>query len=70
MQSAAVGPALFSGTTSYGYDSKEQLTQESGTSAGRYNNGFGYDAVGNPTTFKGASQTFNAVLRAFYPQGA
>ena len=57
--SLPTSPALFSGTTSYGYDSKEQLTQESGTTAGGYNNGFGYDAVGNPTTFKGAAQTFN-----------
>lgn len=49
----------FSGTTSYQHDSKIQLTSEQPSRGGSYNNGFGYDAAGNPTTFKGAASTFN-----------
>ena len=49
----------FSGTTTYQYDTKDQLTQESSSRAGTYTNGFGYDAAGNPTTFKGASRSYN-----------
>src|SRR5581483_10622411 len=53
------GVTSFSGTTSYTHDSKVQLTQEQSTRAGSYTNGFGYDAAGNPTTFKGTAQFFN-----------
>ncbi len=49
----------YGGTTSYLYDTKEQLKQESSTRTGGYTNGFVYDPVGNPTTFKGATNTFN-----------
>lgn len=39
---------------------KDQLTQESSTRFGGYTNGFVYDNAGNPTTFKGATNTFNS----------
>jgi len=52
--------AAFGGTTNYSYDIKNQLTQEASTRNGAYTNNFACDAAGNPTTFKGVTQTFNA----------
>ena len=48
-----------SGTTTYAHDTKVQITSEQSSRAGGYNNQFAYDGSGNPTTFKGVSQTFN-----------
>ena len=47
------------GTTTYSYDSKDELTQEHSTRAGGYTDSFAYDLAGNPTTFRGAANTFN-----------
>ena len=52
-------PASYSGSTTYGYDNRSELTQETSQRAGGYSNGYGYDFVGNPTTWKGNQQTFN-----------
>ena len=52
-------PASYSGSTTYGYDNRSELTQETSGRAGGYNNGYGYDFVGNPTTWKGNAQSFN-----------
>jgi len=65
---------LYSGSTSYTYDSisgtgtRSQLTQESSTRDSSYTNNFAYDGgsytastgAGNPTTMRGASNTFNS----------
>ena len=67
-------PASYSGTTSYAYDygqsanpqmNRSQVTGETSTRAGGYTNAFAYDGgtsagPGNPTSFKGATRTFNA----------
>jgi RHS repeat-associated protein len=50
---------FFAGTTNYSYDNKDQLTQESSTRNSGFGNVFGYDAVGNPTSWKGQARTFN-----------
>ena len=48
-----------SGTTTYGYSIKNEVTSENSPRLGTYNHV--YDAAGNPTTFRGvAGQTFNA----------
>ena len=47
------------GKTTYSYDNKDQLTGEQSSRAGSYTNSFAYDAAGNPTTFRGAANTFN-----------
>jgi RHS repeat-associated protein len=52
--------STLSGTTTYGYDTKDQLTGESSTRNGSYSNSFGYDSAGNPTTFKGVGKTYNS----------
>jgi hypothetical protein len=59
--------SAYSGLTEYGYDGngvatacKNQLVQEQSARAGGYTNSFAYDAVGNPTTFKGSSHAFNS----------
>ncbi len=59
MTSTVSGVSAFSGTTNYAHDTKLQLTQESSSRAGGYTNSNAYDAAGNPTTFKGVTQTFN-----------
>ena len=59
MTSTVSGVSAFSGTTTYAHDTKLQLTQESSNRAGGYVNNNAYDGAGNPTTFKGATQTFN-----------
>lgn len=49
-----------SGITNFQYDSIDRLLQEQSQKSGGYTDGFGYDAAGNSTTFKGASQSFNS----------
>ena len=53
--------AAYSGMTNYNYDNKSQLLSESSTRIAGFNNGFGYDAAGNPTSWKGQTRTFNAL---------
>jgi RHS repeat-associated protein len=54
------GFASYGGLTSYQYDSKDQLTQETSARNGGYTGTFAYDAAGNPTTFKGLPHLFNS----------
>jgi len=54
------GAISLSGTTSYTYDNKDQLIQETSTRNGGFTDSFSYDAAGNSTSFKGVSKTFNA----------
>jgi len=67
-------PTAYSGTTSYAYDysqtanpqlNRSQVTGETSTRGGSYTNAFGYDGgtstgPGNPTSFKGTANAFNA----------
>lgn len=53
-------PASYSGTTTLQYDGKDQLNREQSGRLGSYTNAFGFDNAGNPTTWKGATQTFNS----------
>ncbi|MBS1708233.1 MAG: hypothetical protein JSS65_05865 [Armatimonadetes bacterium] len=58
--SVPAGPAVQSGTTTFTYDSKDRLTQESSTrfKTGGYTDNFAYDSAGNPTTVWGATRTY------------
>ena len=59
--SASVPGALAQGgSTTYAYDAKDRLVAESSTRLGGYSQSHVYDAAGNPTTLRGASQTFDA----------
>ncbi|MGV3723423.1 MAG: RHS repeat-associated core domain-containing protein [Actinomycetota bacterium] len=49
----------FGGLMAYQYDTKDQLTQEQSTRNGGYVSGFGYDAAGNATSWKGVPKTYN-----------
>ena len=49
----------YSGTSTYTYDTKNQLLTEASTRNGSYSYTFVYDAAGNPTTFEGDSRSFN-----------
>lgn len=50
----------FSGATTYQYDSKDQLIQESTARFGSFTNGYAYDSAGNPTTIRGSTVTYNS----------
>jgi RHS repeat-associated protein len=54
------GATSLNGATSYSYDSKDQITQESSTRSGGFTDNFGYDSAGNPTTFRGVTKTYNS----------
>jgi RHS repeat-associated protein len=58
--STITGVANYSGLTSYTYNSKDELTQESSARTGGYTHNFTYDGAGNPTSFKGTSYTYNS----------
>ncbi|MGI8551027.1 MAG: RHS repeat-associated core domain-containing protein, partial [Dehalococcoidia bacterium] len=60
MNSVISGVGAYSGVTNYAYDMKNQLGQEQSARLGGYTNPFAYDLAGNPTTFKGASHSFNS----------
>jgi len=47
------------GSVSYTYDSKNQLTAKSSTRGSGISTTFAFDSVGNPTTFQGATKSFN-----------
>jgi len=57
---ANVPGAAATGTTTYTSNSQDQLTQEQSARNGAYTDSFGYDAAYNPTTYKGAANTFNS----------
>ncbi len=50
----------FSGTTSFAYDYKTELTAEQSTRVGGYQYANTYDGAGNITSFKGGAQTYNS----------
>jgi RHS repeat-associated protein len=54
------GTTSLNGTTSYIYDSKNQLSQESSTRNGGFTDNFSYDLAGNPTSFKGVTNSYNS----------
>lgn len=54
------GAPSLNGVTTYQYDIKDQLTQESSTRNGGFTDNFGYDPAGNPTSFKGVAKTYNS----------
>lgn len=54
------GATSLDGTTTYTYDSQNQLTQESSTRNGGFTDNFVYDSAGNPTSFKGATKSYNS----------
>jgi RHS repeat-associated protein len=54
------GTTSLDGTTSYTYDSKDQLTQETSTRNGGFTDNFSYDSGANPTSFKGVSKSYNS----------
>jgi RHS repeat-associated protein len=58
--SSVPGYSPASGALTYEYDAKDQLTREQSTRGTGFNHTFGYDAAGNPTSFAGASKTFNS----------
>ena len=50
----------YGGSTSYAYDTKNELRTEQSTGAGGYTGSYNYDGAGNPTTFKGVTSAFNS----------
>jgi RHS repeat-associated protein len=54
------GVTALNGNTSYQYDTKNQITQETSTRNGGFTDNFAYDTAGNPTTFKGVTKAYNS----------
>ena len=54
------GAPSYGGTNTWAYDTKDRLLSDASTKLGGWSFAFGYDPAGNPTTFKGVSQLFNA----------
>ncbi|MCC7494279.1 MAG: hypothetical protein IT204_18120, partial [Fimbriimonadaceae bacterium] len=54
------GASSLAGVVDYAYDTKRQLTLEDSTRDGGYDFGNVFDQAGNATTFRDATQTFNA----------
>ncbi|MCC7492662.1 MAG: RHS repeat protein, partial [Fimbriimonadaceae bacterium] len=54
------GASSLAGVVDYGYDTKRQLTLEDSTRDGGYDFANAFDSAGNATTFRDATQTFNA----------
>ncbi len=55
MQATLAPFSTYSGSTTYGYDYKDELTGETSTRNSGYTNNFAYDTVGNFTTLRGAT---------------
>lgn len=53
------GATSLNGTTTYAYDNKNQVTQESSTRIGGFTDNFVYDSAGNATSFRGVSKSYN-----------
>lgn len=60
LTAALPGSPWLGGVTDYQYDGKDQLTQEQTTRGGSLADTFGYDAAGNPTSFRGQAKAYNA----------
>lgn len=60
LSASVPGATSLNGTTGYTYDTKDQVTQETSTRNGGFTDNFGYYSAGNPTTFKGATKTYNS----------
>ncbi len=59
--SLPAAPASYSGTSTYAYDSHDQLNTEQVARFGGYTNTLAFDGAGNPTTWKDAMQTFDGL---------
>lgn len=57
---SAVGTSSLNGTTTFTYNTKNELLEELTTRYGGYSDDFGYDSAGNPTTFLGLTKTYNS----------
>ena len=54
------GASSLNGTTTFTYDTKNQLLEELTTRYNGFTDGFSYDAAGNPTSFLGTSKSYNS----------
>jgi len=54
------GASSLNGATTFTYDSKNQLLEESTTRYGGFTDTFSYDTAGNPTSFLGTSKSYNS----------
>lgn len=57
--SSVPGYSSATGLLTYEYDAKNQLTREQSARGAGFNHTFGYDPAGNPTSFNGATKTYN-----------
>ena len=68
--SAASGPGLNTGTTTYGYDAKDRLTGESSTRFGGQSRTYGFDGAFNRTTKTLVNGAAPTISQTFTPNAA
>jgi len=60
LSATVTGASSLNGTTTFAYDTKNQLLEELTTRYGGFTDTFAYDAAGNPTSFLGTSKSYNS----------
>ncbi|MBI5834812.1 MAG: hypothetical protein HZB16_21130 [Armatimonadetes bacterium] len=59
-EARVTGSTSHSGETDYTYDLRRELTGETSERNGGYSDAYAYDNAGNPTSWRGATRTFNS----------
>ncbi|MBI5834810.1 MAG: RHS repeat protein [Armatimonadetes bacterium] len=59
-EAQVTGSTSHSGDTDYAYDLRRELTGETSERNGGYADAYAYDNAGNPTSWRGATRTFNS----------
>jgi RHS repeat-associated protein len=57
---SGLGTSSLNGTTTFTYNTKNELLEELTSRYGGYTHDFDYDTAGNPTTFLGLTKTYNS----------
>jgi RHS repeat-associated protein len=60
MTASIASPSSFSGSTTWSYDTKDRLINETSTRLIGWDHDNAYDGASNPTTFKNSTRTYNA----------
>ena len=60
MTASIASPSSFSGSTTWSYDTKDRLINETSTRLDDWDHDNAYDGASNPTTFKNNTRTYNA----------
>ena len=60
VSASSIGTSSLNGSTTFTYNTKNELLEELSTRYGSFTHDFGYDSAGNPTSFKGSTKSYNS----------